>query len=844
MRLINIRTNLIEEFMGRQVPNYAILSHTWGSEEITFQEFGQQGATAKSGYVKIQWFISLVKRDYPDLEYTWVDTCCINKDSSTELSEAINSMYRWYAQADVCVAYFEDVPPGPAGSSPPLAFHHSRWFDRGWTLQELLAPERLICVASDWSVIGTRHLLARSISLVTGIGVQYLRSPQSTGGSQEYRTDLIRQTNAAEKIGWASRRRTTKPEDLVYCLLGLLDVNMPLLYGEGEKAAFLRLQMSIVRRSADPTILAWNSLTEKQLEDRKGARGAWKDRSRPRPPSPTSAVLAAGQMLLGRCHPWYYPTERELAENVLPLGAVAEGPRNFSNNQEIVLERRNITWNFNDHTVSIRLPTSDDVHPHMLLPCRLVYDHQSLIAIPLVRYRGDYFCRAAGPWKLVHSDAWYHWPQQRVVLFTMEPPGPRERISTQLDTMSVSLCPGIHILEVYPPEYQRSPDVIDWDPSSRDRYQNRNLLALRLQSDHDGREFSILIQWLPTRRYAWLRHRIISPGGSEDVSLETLVKVDGQSTHETRRPNPFSVEITRESFLGPLRFRLIFQRALLENPEHEFSLHSTRLGHGAATHNRTAANGPTYMRLPLLGLRLQDKAVVTATEATVLIPQLVEYVMMGFALLSLTGLYTLPGAVDFHPLKIGHDIIFAFFLRWLKIPDDLLNLVLDVAIVVIDWTYMAYRLLPAASYLIPRASTGLRRFRLYISLIIGAAMASTFDHRKFDATLPFMVPVIALIFSTPTATFYLRTRPKQFSESYLIILLLCCVTLLYAYYIQDWMDDPIVIRVLFSTPIPLSSELVVRGIFGSEVVHCFYLFLDLAKLIPPIIALLFVLRRQ
>lgn len=162
--------------------------------------------------------------------------------------EAINSMYRWYANAEACYAYLSDVVwiKGKTGVSEWSRdrFKRSAWFTRGWTLQELLAPEWVIFYDSRWERIGTRRSLSAEISAVTRIGVTHLQSP--------------RQASVAMKMSWASLRETSRKEDIAYCLMGLFDINMPLLYGEGEKA-FLRLQLEIIKQSDDESIFAWTN---------------------------------------------------------------------------------------------------------------------------------------------------------------------------------------------------------------------------------------------------------------------------------------------------------------------------------------------------------------------------------------------------------------------------------------------------------------------------------------------------------------------------------------------------------------------------------------------------------
>ena len=198
----------------------------------------------KTGYVKIQQCAKLAVAD--DFEYVWVDTCCINKSSSAELSEAINSMYRWYQNAGRCYAYLTDVPNDSGPQKVQSAMRASRWFTRGWTLQELIAPKHLVFYATDWTELDTKSTWKHLIFEITGVDVKVLDGAEPGTIS------------VARRMSWASRRRTTRIEDLAYCLLGLFDVNMPMLYGEGIKA-FLRLQEEIMKTSDDHSLFAWTA---------------------------------------------------------------------------------------------------------------------------------------------------------------------------------------------------------------------------------------------------------------------------------------------------------------------------------------------------------------------------------------------------------------------------------------------------------------------------------------------------------------------------------------------------------------------------------------------------------
>lgn len=174
--------------------------------------------------------------------------CCIDKTSSAELSEAINSMFSWYQNAAVCYAYLSDVPKSTDVSAAESSFSKSRWFTRGWTLQELIAPCNLVFFSMDWHTLGTKIELSSRISSITGIERKFL-----SGKSLEL-------ASAAKIMSWAALRKTSRVEDIAYCLLGLFDINMPLIYGEGKKA-FRRLQEEIMTsRSEDHSLFAWGTI--------------------------------------------------------------------------------------------------------------------------------------------------------------------------------------------------------------------------------------------------------------------------------------------------------------------------------------------------------------------------------------------------------------------------------------------------------------------------------------------------------------------------------------------------------------------------------------------------------
>ncbi|KAK4916168.1 hypothetical protein LTR49_015809 [Elasticomyces elasticus] len=259
MRLLDVLTLDFEESLSEeQRPKYVILSHRWGEDEVSFKEWRKGLKTSGQGYDKIMRCCDFIKARPNWPQY------------------AINSMYQWYAEATVCIAYLSDVVgPWPYDQAAFLKrtlalLPDSAWFLRGWTLQELLAPERMLFCSAEWLTLGWkapasiyrgldelimgdgRPCITGLLSKITGIDGDVLLNPY-------HQNDR----SIAQRMCWASRRKTTRPEDLAYSLLGLFSVNMPLLYGEGASKAFTRFQLEIIRKSTDESIFAW----EKKLTD-------------------------------------------------------------------------------------------------------------------------------------------------------------------------------------------------------------------------------------------------------------------------------------------------------------------------------------------------------------------------------------------------------------------------------------------------------------------------------------------------------------------------------------------------------------------------------------------------
>ena len=233
--------SLTHDLVPGKIPEYAILSHTWGAdtEEVTYRDLIDGTGKNKVGYRKIQFCGEQASRD--NLHHFWVDTCCIDKSNNAELGEAINSMFRWYRDAAKCYVFLSDVPRADVDTTEhsqqllwESAFRTSRWFTRGWTLQELIAPKTIEFYSRDHVLLGDKTSLQQQICGITGIATKALQG------------DSLQDFSIPERLRWVDKRQTTKDEDLAYCLLGIFNVSLPLIYGEGRMNAMRRLERVIM----------------------------------------------------------------------------------------------------------------------------------------------------------------------------------------------------------------------------------------------------------------------------------------------------------------------------------------------------------------------------------------------------------------------------------------------------------------------------------------------------------------------------------------------------------------------------------------------------------------------
>jgi hypothetical protein len=271
MRLLRLEHNgefSLAEYFGKDVPPYAILSHTWGAdqEEVTFMNLTDGTGKSKAGYCKLTFCAKRAAHD--GLQFFWVDTCCIDKSSSAELSEAINSMFEWYYLANKCYVYLSDVSTGScvgknlsSQQTWILALRRSRWFTRGWTLQELLAPNTVEFFSAEGEPLGEKKSMVREIQEITGISARALQgSPLS-----EFSID--------ERMSWAKKRETKREEDAAYALLGIFGIHMPLLYGERREKAFTRLRKEIQESLKDESHAPPPALSLQPPKRRRGDGG-------------------------------------------------------------------------------------------------------------------------------------------------------------------------------------------------------------------------------------------------------------------------------------------------------------------------------------------------------------------------------------------------------------------------------------------------------------------------------------------------------------------------------------------------------------------------------------------
>lgn len=589
MRLLNARTLEFELFPDPKTrPEYAILSHTWEDEEVTFQEF--QRATgaiqSKAGYAKIK--LACEQAIKHGLQYSWVDTCCIDKSSSTELSEAINSMFRWYEESKVCFAFLIDVQSGVDAYDPDSAFATSRWFTRGWTLQELVAPKRVDFFNMDWGYIGSRDELAAPIQRTTLINEFYLVDHHQWPSRQ----DLLCTASVAERMSWAARRTTTREEDAAYCMFGMFDISMPLVPGEGARA-FQRIQEEILKHSFGPSLLAWNL----------GTMSAPVDPEANDSHSPHRSML---RMFMGLQHPWYADT-LQIWDRCQRQSLLAPSLQSFRDSEDIESARIAGDWKTTNEGVSILLPKSEDKCPYILLPCHKKATPWALLAIPVIfDSKNQTYARSSLPAVWVDVVNWHRWPLKHVTL----------SVDANMKRGYLPRSSGGEVLLRHLPENLRLLEYNlygNWKPGPRTRTKSQVLLplslpesgfliiALSIQNQATGRIATVIIrfsakndslvqptspgtstQWLDSSEVVCYNLFGVSKtdisnfveglrGSSNDVGLNPVLPTNGDSkTYDNESPGVFTLGPVPDESATSTPFAVnVAQDSLLDRPVYD-----------------------------------------------------------------------------------------------------------------------------------------------------------------------------------------------------------------------------------------------------------------------------------
>lgn len=514
MRLLNTKSLKLETFLRpADRPPYAILSHTWGNDEVTLQQFSRpDDLHSHGGYTKIVSACEVASKR--GLAYIWIDTICIDKTNSSELAEAIKLMFQWYQDSDICLAYLVDVHEASASHGAGASqFSKSRWFTRGWTLQELIAPSSVDFFNSDWMRIGTRDNLAADISAITRINLVYLTMvPEDMFPSDSYhlnfsprqlfaldrarkefsRREPILSAPVAERMSWASSRETTKEEDMAYCLLGIFDVIIPLLYGEGGQA-FQRLQMEILQHRFDPTLLAWNFVEDRKpiMPVESASHGRW---------------ASTFRTLAGQQHPWYMdPTAaRESAvsgystrhEPRVSPNLLASGPEAFEGSEKLDFLQTGTVWSMSTSQLQVELPKSLGTQQYILVPCHKREDVHRLLAIPVFKQRTGIYVREGYAPVWVDSIYWHLWPHELITIDA----SPRSYFAEHLETT--------HILRILPlPDGFRCSEILvgeQWQPYApvvkirqfQASHKNEIKIAVLVENLSTGESFASIITTL------------------------------------------------------------------------------------------------------------------------------------------------------------------------------------------------------------------------------------------------------------------------------------------------------------------------------------------------------------
>ena len=472
---MNVETFKLEEF-HEAPPAYAILSHTWGedNEEVFFRDV-QEEKFAKDGRtlpIKLDGCCKQAKED--GHKYIWIDTCCIDKTNSVELHEAINSMFRWYKDASICYAYLSDVPIDDKPRDPRSKFCTSRWFKRGWTLQELLAPPKLRFYNSKWRYLGTKGEMCVMIERITGIPSPFLLGIAD-----------LQAASVAQRMSWAATRVTKRKEDISYSLIGIFGVAMPMIYGEGGDKAFRRLQEQIMKDIGDDSILAW---------------GLNLDLAKPNP---------------------------ENSSKVASEGILAATPSDFANCRQIVRRGQSSRSVFDMIGGIIRLQlsiiTTSPGETYGLLKCGPEYDVKQVVGIPLAtasEESSDEYIRPQGHYSILlpktASEASTKLIQIRNEHQSIAPTAKNQRYWFHVQE---SVETNLELIDVMPStRWHKERALIEMAPKSDDHIMQQTLARFRHKEDgcHD---FVMLLEF-GTQTQARC-HVMIS---SRDTSLEDMAR--------------------------------------------------------------------------------------------------------------------------------------------------------------------------------------------------------------------------------------------------------------------------------------------------------------------------------
>ncbi|KAL6914916.1 hypothetical protein FSST1_012676 [Fusarium sambucinum] len=496
MRLIHVETMKMRQFSERQIPEYAILSHRWGEDkdEVSFSDM-TKGSSKKVGMAKVLGCCKQAKKD--KIKYIWIDSCCIKKDSSKELEESINSMFQWYKNAKVCYTYMSDVPKSNKPWELGPNFYSSSWFLRGWTLQELLAPKELQFYDQQWNFIGTRNDLSKEIGKITNIPRGFLVGCD------------FHKASVAQRMSWAANRKTKRKEDMAYCLLGIFNISMSMIYGEGDKA-FERLQLKIMEQTTDDSILAWG-ISETNLSG-----------------------------------------ESTKVTKAVSAGVFASSPKDFSGCGRIVPHTQNPNPSSTFAVASGFVHTSLTIHynekwtDYASLNCSFEGNDDQVIAIPLYTspsISGYIRPKTLGP-ILVAKPPVGHLSRLRIRIDRQIGPGQAK------GTTGIWLCAigyqklGLKLAETYPPlEWENSRALLNSNGDSKSRVITQ---LIRFTSDAaKSHDLIVAIERNPTKSASTMRSFIMqSVKGLELADIEKSLPFMDPKCRDTKKADNGTIEVT------------------------------------------------------------------------------------------------------------------------------------------------------------------------------------------------------------------------------------------------------------------------------------------------------------